>query len=96
LDLVRCHDLAERWGWFTDAPTAAKMWNNLRTIYQCEGMQSMIMIRNKILSIKYAGLKSGPQRSHLDMIDGYAGDLKRGNDVFDALGLLCERVPSPQ
>src|ERR1700761_7180970 len=41
-----------------DAKTAAEMWNNLRTIYERQGMQSMIAIHNKISTIKYAGVES--------------------------------------
>jgi hypothetical protein len=71
-----------------DAMTAAEMWNNLRTVYQREGMQSMIAIQDKISTIKYAGIESGPLQAHLDIITGYAADLKRGNDPLTDYKLL--------
>src|ERR1700761_6703105 len=71
-----------------DAQTAAEMWNNLRTIYQRQGMQSMIAIHDKISTIKYRGIESGPLQDHLDIIQGYAGDLKRGNDPLSDYKLL--------
>ncbi|KAJ7224120.1 hypothetical protein GGX14DRAFT_557010 [Mycena pura] len=71
-----------------DTQTAVKMWNNLHTIYQHQGMQSIIVIHDKILAIKYRGIESGPLQDYLDIIQGYAGDLKHGNDPLSDYKLL--------
>jgi hypothetical protein len=71
-----------------DATTAAEMWNNLRAIYEPTGMLSMIAIHEKLASIKYKGIESGPLQDHLDIILGYANDLKRGNDAISDYKLI--------
>jgi uncharacterized membrane protein YgcG len=71
-----------------DATTAAEMWNNLRTIYEPTGMLSMIAIHKKLASIKYKGIESGPLQTHLDIILGYANNLKQGNDAVTEYKLI--------
>jgi hypothetical protein len=71
-----------------NATTAAEMWNNLRLIYEAVGMQSMIAVHDKLSTIKYAGIQSGPLQTHIDTILGYATDLKRGNDGLTESKLL--------
>jgi hypothetical protein len=51
-------------------------------------MQSMIAIHEKISTIKYAGVESGPLQTHLDIILRYASELKRGNDALSDYKLL--------
>ncbi|KAJ7778676.1 hypothetical protein DFH07DRAFT_1033377 [Mycena maculata] len=53
------------------AKTAVEMWNNLRLIYEAVGMQSMIAVQDKLSTIKYAGIESGPLQAHIDIILGY-------------------------
>jgi hypothetical protein len=54
-----------------DAQTAVEMWwSNVRTIYQRQGMQSMIANHYKISTIKYEGIESGPLQDHLNIVPG--------------------------
>ncbi|KAJ7343877.1 hypothetical protein DFH08DRAFT_810415 [Mycena albidolilacea] len=76
------------WRKATTRLRTSEMWNNLRTIYQRQGMQLMIAIHDKISTIKYAGIESGPLQDHLDIIQGYAGDLKCGNNPLSDYKLL--------
>jgi hypothetical protein len=70
------------------ATTAQEMWNNLRDVYEAVGMQSMIATQDKLSTIKYAGIESGPLQDHLDIILGYANDLRRGKDGLTDYKLL--------
>jgi hypothetical protein len=45
-------------------------------------MQSMIAVQEKLPTIKYVGIESGPLPAHIDIILGYDNDLKRGNDAL--------------